>query len=48
VIPRDRVEDVLAAGRARAAKEEQMFAGLRAGRTTLELLGLDASPIERS
>jgi 4-hydroxy-4-methyl-2-oxoglutarate aldolase len=48
VIPRDRVEDVLAVGRARAAKEEQMFADLRAGRTTLELLGLDASPIERS
>ncbi|MGH9026886.1 MAG: hypothetical protein ACRDWD_12340, partial [Acidimicrobiia bacterium] len=37
--------DVLAAGRARKAKELKMFEELRAGRTTLELLDLDDSPI---
>jgi hypothetical protein len=38
---------VLAAGRARAEKEEHYFAELRAGRTTIQLLALDDSPIER-
>lgn len=46
-VPGDRLEEVLAAGRARAAKEEGFFAELRAGRTTVELLGLDLSPISQ-
>ena len=37
-----RVEEVIAAGRARAAKEASMFIQLQAGRTTLELLDLEA------
>ena len=40
------VEDVLRVARARADKEDAMFIALRAGRTTLELLGLDPSPVE--
>jgi 4-hydroxy-4-methyl-2-oxoglutarate aldolase len=39
--------DVLAAGRAREAKEREMFEALRAGKTTVELLGLDPSPIRK-
>jgi len=45
VVAAARVSEVLAAGRARAAKEARMFEELRAGRTTLELLGVDPSPI---
>jgi 4-hydroxy-4-methyl-2-oxoglutarate aldolase len=45
VVPLAAVDAVLAAGRARADKESEMFAALRAGRTTLELLGLDESPV---
>jgi len=41
------LDDVLAAGRARAEKEEHFFAELRAGRTTLQLLSLDDAPIDR-
>jgi 4-hydroxy-4-methyl-2-oxoglutarate aldolase len=48
VVPAGALDDVLAAGRARAAKEERMFRELRAGRTTIELLGLDPSPVERA
>jgi len=40
------VEDVLRAARARADKEDAMFIALRDGRTTLELLGLDPSPVQ--
>ena len=40
---RDTVGDVLAAGRAREAKEAGFFEALRSGSTTVELLGLDAS-----
>lgn len=40
--------DVLVAGRARAAKEERYFAALRSGATTIELLDLDGSPVERA
>jgi 4-hydroxy-4-methyl-2-oxoglutarate aldolase len=40
------IEDVLAAGRARAQKEAAVFTALRQGHTTLELLGLDPSPVE--
>ncbi|MGQ0825714.1 MAG: RraA family protein [Actinomycetota bacterium] len=47
VIPADLVETVLDMARARAAKEAQLFAELRAGRTTIELLGLDPSPVKR-
>ena len=48
VIPNAHLDDVLAAGRARAAKEEQFFAELRAGATTLQLLSLDDAPVERA
>jgi len=44
-VPRDSLEEVLAAGRAREAKEAGFFEALRAGQTTVELLGLDASLI---
>jgi 4-hydroxy-4-methyl-2-oxoglutarate aldolase len=37
--------EVLAAGQARMEKEQKMFEMLRAGRTTLELLDLDESPV---
>jgi 4-hydroxy-4-methyl-2-oxoglutarate aldolase len=37
------VDEVLAAGRAREAKEAGFFEALRGGQTTVELLGLDAS-----
>ncbi len=46
VVPGDRVEEVLAAGCAREAKEADFFDALRGGRTTLELLGLDAERID--
>jgi 4-hydroxy-4-methyl-2-oxoglutarate aldolase len=42
-VPGGALHDVLAAGRARAAKESAFFDALRTGTTTLELLGLDAS-----
>jgi 4-hydroxy-4-methyl-2-oxoglutarate aldolase len=42
-VPRDALRDVLSAGRAREAKESGFFEALRAGTTTVELLGLDAS-----
>ena len=45
--PNARLDDVLAAGRARADKEENFFAELRAGRTTVQLLALDDTPSER-
>jgi 4-hydroxy-4-methyl-2-oxoglutarate aldolase len=46
VVPGATFDDVLAAGRARAEKEEGFFARLRDGATTLDLLGLDASLVE--
>jgi 4-hydroxy-4-methyl-2-oxoglutarate aldolase len=42
------VDVVLAAGQARAAKEQRLFRDLQAGKTTLDLLGLDGSPIDRA
>jgi len=42
-VPGGSLGDVLAAGRAREAKEAGFFEALRAGSTTVELLGLDAS-----
>jgi 4-hydroxy-4-methyl-2-oxoglutarate aldolase len=46
VVPADALERVLAAGNARAEKETAMFERLRDGATTLELLDLDATPID--
>ena len=43
VVQGARLEEVLAAGRARAGKEERYFEALRGGSTTVELLGLDAT-----
>jgi 4-hydroxy-4-methyl-2-oxoglutarate aldolase len=45
VIPGERLDEVIAAGQARAGKEEGLFTALREGRTTVELLELDTSPI---
>jgi 4-hydroxy-4-methyl-2-oxoglutarate aldolase len=45
IVPGAQLEDVIAAGRARAQKESRMFEQLRSGKTTLELLDLDAKPI---
>jgi 4-hydroxy-4-methyl-2-oxoglutarate aldolase len=47
-VPVGAVDEVLAAGRAREAKEAGFFEALRDGRTTVELLGLDASLITES
>ena len=46
VVPGDALDQVLAAGRSRAEQEVGYFADLRAGATTLELLGLDAGLID--
>jgi 4-hydroxy-4-methyl-2-oxoglutarate aldolase len=46
VLPGASLEQVVAAGRARAEKEGGYFAALRGGATTLELLGLDAGLID--
>ena len=42
-VPGSALGEVLAAGRAREAKEAGFFEALRSGATTVELLGLDAS-----
>jgi 4-hydroxy-4-methyl-2-oxoglutarate aldolase len=47
VVPGAQLDEVLEAGRAREAKEAGFFAALREGRTTVELLGLDASLVSR-
>jgi 4-hydroxy-4-methyl-2-oxoglutarate aldolase len=47
IVPIKAIDDVLAAGRAREGKEAGFFEALRAGKTTVELLGLDTSPITR-
>ena len=46
VVPGAVLEQVVAAGTARAEKEIRYFAALRGGATTLELLGLDAGLID--
>ncbi len=46
VVAAKSLDKVLKAGRARADKEAQMFEALRSGSTTLDLLSLDASPVE--
>ena len=47
VVPQARLAEVLAAGQEREAKERWFFEELRAGRTTVDLLGLDTKPITR-
>lgn len=47
VVPAARIADVLAAGRRRARKEDAMFSALRDGATTVELLDLDTTAVER-
>jgi 4-hydroxy-4-methyl-2-oxoglutarate aldolase len=47
VIPRASLEEVIAAGMARATKEEGFFVKLRDGATTVDLLGLDTGRVER-
>jgi len=46
VVPAAGLEEVVAAGRAREEKEARLFEELRGGATTLDLLGLDAAPVE--
>src|SRR6185312_6243701 len=46
VIPGAALDDVLAAGRARAEKEQALFAALRDGATTVEQFGLDTRLID--
>jgi 4-hydroxy-4-methyl-2-oxoglutarate aldolase len=48
VVPETTLADVINAGRVRASKEAGMFRALWEGQTTLELLGLDPSPIQES
>ena len=47
VIARDELDATLDGGRARAGKETVMFAKLREGETTIDLLGLDATRVTR-
>ncbi|HEY7106245.1 MAG TPA: RraA family protein [Acidimicrobiia bacterium] len=46
VVPGRSLDDVIAAGEARARKESGYFAALRDGATTVELLGLDAGLVK--
>ncbi|HYV60903.1 MAG TPA: RraA family protein [Acidimicrobiia bacterium] len=46
VVPAAQLDEVLAAGRARAEREQALFDALREGKTTVELLGLDPSAIQ--
>jgi 4-hydroxy-4-methyl-2-oxoglutarate aldolase len=46
VVPEATLADVINAGRVRASKEAAMFRALWEGRTTIELLDLDPSPIQ--
>jgi 4-hydroxy-4-methyl-2-oxoglutarate aldolase len=48
VVPGGSIEQVIEAGRSRAAKEAGFFEVLRAGGTTVELLGLDVSSVRRA
>jgi len=47
VVPGPALVEVIERGRARADKEAVMFAELRAGATTVELLDLDTTPVRR-
>ena len=46
VVAATELDDVLAAGTARAEREQTLFAAIREGKTTVELLGLDPTPID--
>jgi 4-hydroxy-4-methyl-2-oxoglutarate aldolase len=46
VVPGARLDEVIAAGRARASAEDGYFAALRGGATTVDLLGLDTSLVD--
>jgi 4-hydroxy-4-methyl-2-oxoglutarate aldolase len=46
VVPASQLDAVLAAGSARADRERALFDALREGQTTVELLGLDPTPIK--
>src|SRR6266536_5381213 len=46
VVAAKELEDVSPAGAARAEREQALFAALRDGKTTVELLGLDPTPID--
>jgi 4-hydroxy-4-methyl-2-oxoglutarate aldolase len=46
IVPGEALDDVLAAGQARADKEAGFFEALESGSTTVGLLGLDVSSIE--
>jgi 4-hydroxy-4-methyl-2-oxoglutarate aldolase len=46
VVPAGQVDDIMAAGLAREAKEADFFSALEAGSTTIDLLHLDASLIK--
>jgi regulator of RNase E activity RraA len=48
VVASGTVDEVLAAGRVRAKREEGLFARLRDGATTIDLLELDATRVARS
>ena len=48
VVAATELEDVLAAGAARAQSEQALFAALREGKTTVQLLGLDPTPIDEA
>src|SRR4051794_24922516 len=47
VVPHARVDEVRTAGLARAEREQHYFEQLKAGRTTVELLGLDTAAVDR-
>jgi 4-hydroxy-4-methyl-2-oxoglutarate aldolase len=47
VVPAERLDEVMAAAEQRAATEQRLFAALRAGNTTVDLLQLDATRITR-
>ena len=46
IVPHAQLDQVLAAGHERADREAGLFTELRNGATTIDLLGLDPSPIE--
>jgi 4-hydroxy-4-methyl-2-oxoglutarate aldolase len=48
VVPASAVDEVLSAGRAREEKERGLFVALRQGATTLDLLGLDSTPVSEA
>jgi 4-hydroxy-4-methyl-2-oxoglutarate aldolase len=47
VVAAAELDDILAAGTARAEREQGLFAALRDGKTTVKLLGLDPTPVDQ-